>query len=616
MFRALVVLECADTLVEPSPRSTHVPTLTGTTPVSVANDQATTAPEDIVFGKLHLFRRELDTCPSSSPMVRTQAFCIPAFPAAMSVESLLLRAKKDDSPTISLIDSKRVVDQDLHLHSLFLRFETIDQAELFASSMNGRRFCTKTAELCHVLPLSSVRMLPHGEGHSSPWQGGEVWGDEEPVPESAASPEQEEDRLAQAPQAGSADAEGDETQSTQGIVEEATWIRAPLAYSQLPTCPRCLERMDSSVSGIVLTSNNQDGWSTVRCRVCVAMASRPNTPSPAEADEKEEVAGKDGEEGEGGQTGSKAEKGETKQEEEEEEQSQQVCALCDLNETTKEGLWVCLVCAHVGCGRYHKSHAVKHFNSSGHRFAVDLTNSSIWDYQHDGYIHRVADPSREHEQYNTHGDEELEMELSMMKLQSVSLYYDSLLQSQLEQQHTYFQDKLKSNEDRVREEMAALSLRLGTLNTSTASLSSRVDQLEARTRSLRDKAKHAESRAKELQTENDFLMDLNRSLLNDQSQLDGEGGQGGVQKPRTKRKGKGKDKHKATKTTQQTHTKTPSGAEGGTAKKVEKRTLTQAEQKQQRLQRRWERAKAEKEKRVAALQKEVSELMLRMETAG
>ena len=35
-------------------------------------------------------------------------------------------------------------------------------------------------------------------------------------------------------------------------------------------------------------------------------------------------------------------------------------------------LWICLICGHVGCGRYRGSHAAEHWQSSGHGYALEL----------------------------------------------------------------------------------------------------------------------------------------------------------------------------------------------------------------------------------------------------
>lgn len=62
------------------------------------------------------------------------------------------------------------------------------------------------------------------------------------------------------------------------------------------------------------------------------------------------------------------------------------CADCDL----RENLWICLICGHLGCGRYGHKHAYQHFESTGHTFALELGKNLVWDYADDAYVHRIA----------------------------------------------------------------------------------------------------------------------------------------------------------------------------------------------------------------------------------
>lgn len=61
------------------------------------------------------------------------------------------------------------------------------------------------------------------------------------------------------------------------------------------------------------------------------------------------------------------------------------CAECK----TKEGLWICLICGYVGCGRYQGAHAYKHYRETEHIYALDITSQRVWDYVGDGYVHRL-----------------------------------------------------------------------------------------------------------------------------------------------------------------------------------------------------------------------------------
>lgn len=51
-----------------------------------------------------------------------------------------------------------------------------------------------------------------------------------------------------------------------------------------------------------------------------------------------------------------------------------------------ENLWICLVCAHVGCGRYISGHARVHFEETGHVYSLELQSQRVWDYVGDGYF--------------------------------------------------------------------------------------------------------------------------------------------------------------------------------------------------------------------------------------
>lgn len=61
------------------------------------------------------------------------------------------------------------------------------------------------------------------------------------------------------------------------------------------------------------------------------------------------------------------------------------CAVCE----TQQDLWVCLVCASVGCGRYKQGHAQRHFSETGHLYSLELETQRVWDYAGDGYVHRL-----------------------------------------------------------------------------------------------------------------------------------------------------------------------------------------------------------------------------------
>ena len=123
--------------------------------------------------------------------------------------------------------------------------------------------------------------------------------------------------------------------------------RAPDGAVELPSCPVCLDRLDQDVSGVVTTicshsfhASCLSGWGDASCPVC-RYTHRP----------EDEVR----------------------------------CHECG----SAENLWACLVCGHVGCGRYADAHAVRHWKETDHCYSIELGTQRVWDYVRDGFVHRL-----------------------------------------------------------------------------------------------------------------------------------------------------------------------------------------------------------------------------------
>ena len=155
------------------------------------------------------------------------------------------------------------------------------------------------------------------------------------------------------------------------------------AAHELPTCPVCLERMDSSVTGLMTISCQHtfhcsclSKWGESRCPVC--RYSQTGQPSAHHRRRTPRSSMDPSTPSRGGDV-------EHDSDAESDVDEPSCCAVCE----TQQDLWVCLVCASVGCGRYKQGHAQRHFSETGHLYSLELETQRVWDYAGDGYVHRL-----------------------------------------------------------------------------------------------------------------------------------------------------------------------------------------------------------------------------------
>ncbi|CAI9715616.1 BRCA1-associated protein-like [Octopus vulgaris] len=168
--------------------------------------------------------------------------------------------------------------------------------------------------------------------------------------------------------------------------------------TELPNCPVCLERMDESVEGILTILCNHAfhvtclaQWGYTSCPVCRYCQTPEEVPDNR-------------------------------------------CLECG----SQESLWICLICGHVGCGRYVGRHAYRHFQETQHTYAMQLGNNKVWDYAGDNYVHRLVQNKTDGKlvEVDERGNAVYE------KLDALTLEYTYLLTSQLESQRLYFEEKI------------------------------------------------------------------------------------------------------------------------------------------------------------------------------
>ncbi|XP_062512359.1 BRCA1-associated protein-like [Corticium candelabrum] len=247
--------------------------------------------------------------------------------------------------------------------------------------------------------------------------------------------------------------------------------------TELPSCPVCLERLDDSVNTVLTILCNHsfhssclEKWSDTTCPVCRYCQS----PEPA-ADNK--------------------------------------CFLCDV----REDLWICLICGHVGCGRYVEAHAFRHYEATQHAFAMQLGSQRVWNYLGDNYVHRLIQNKSDGKLVEVEGN--VGQELADEKIDSLTLEYTHMLTSQLDSQRLYFEEKMArmekealdqvtALEDRSRkykEEMERLECQLHDDGKSKRKLEKRIEQLTTR-------LSKAEEEVKEEKEMNKCLRDNQQAL--------------------------------------------------------------------------------------------------------
>lgn len=257
--------------------------------------------------------------------------------------------------------------------------------------------------------------------------------------------------------------------------------------AELPTCPVCLERLDESVTGVVSTLCNHD----FHCH-CLAKCDESRCPVCRHC------------------LGQPAER--------------PTCMECG---TTSESLWMCLVCAHVGCGRYEDGHAYRHFLATQHTYALDIETQRVWDYIGDQYVHRLIQNRADgklveltwtrHDPSAATGVAGPTAALAAVpaaaaavpadgdavkdRLDAMALEYTYLLTGQLESQRRHFQSAAAEAERRAQAQHAELQQRLAAAERDRDAALAHGAALEQERRAQERRAARQRSRLEQLQAE-------------------------------------------------------------------------------------------------------------------
>lgn len=188
-------------------------------------------------------------------------------------------------------------------------------------------------------------------------------------------------------------------------------------YTELATCPVCLDRLDSSVTGLftipcqhTFHSSCLSKWKDDTCPVCrysnrinkttadLSSLSLLDSASTSIPDNNEK------------------------------------CMVCGLT----EHLWICLICGNVGCGRYDQQHAIHHWEETGHCFSMETNTQRVWDYAEDGYVHRLVQNEADGKIVELPLRDESKKS-SDEKIEKIGFEYSKMLIGQLESQREHYE---------------------------------------------------------------------------------------------------------------------------------------------------------------------------------
>lgn len=172
-------------------------------------------------------------------------------------------------------------------------------------------------------------------------------------------------------------------------------------------------------------------------------------------------------------------------------------------------MWICLICGHVGCGRYGQKHAQLHFEETGHTFALELGKTLVWDYADDAYVHRLA---------VNHEDGKLvqlgpNSESGSKKLDLITMEFSAILTSQLESQRAYFESQLDSVTTQSNERLEEMESRVESALSAARTAEDKLSEIIKENGVISRKLQQATSLAQRLQKDLEEERALNKSLL-------------------------------------------------------------------------------------------------------
>ncbi|ANB12116.1 Etp1p [Sugiyamaella lignohabitans] len=380
-------------------------------PVPEAKTTATLKSTFMGYGVVRLYREQDEGEEETADTDDATVVAILAVPGYMSTGDLLEYLGEDTrkrSSHIRLVTSNGVPNR----YMVLIKFLDAKFATDFYLNYNGKVFNSMEAETCHVVYVKSVQFRSpprRGDGDEIPYL------IKDPFTGIGIGAETDDKTATES----SATAVSSSLVSNSASTSSAIQHNKLSSLQELPTCPVCLERMDATITGLLTilcqhTFHCQclQKWGDSSCPVC-RHTNADSYGTYEQADSSSALPA----------LSSK-------------------CYVCEAG----SNLWACLICGHVGCGRYDKAHAYDHYVATGHCFSMDITTQRVWDYSSDGYVHRLIQNQSDGKlvelpsgsSSTADGKKDIENDLS--------LQYTYLLTSQLESQREYYESLLAEAE--------------------------------------------------------------------------------------------------------------------------------------------------------------------------
>ncbi|RZF33780.1 hypothetical protein LSTR_LSTR003631 [Laodelphax striatellus] len=240
------------------------------------------------------------------------------------------------------------------------------------------------------------------------------------------------------------------------VGEEPTMLPPP-AHNELPTCAVCLERMDESLDVIlaILCNHAFHGGCLAKWRDSICPVCRFVQTPEAVADNR--------------------------------------CMEC----LSQESLWICLLCGHVGCGRYIGGHAYQHYLETEHCYCMELGNNRVWDYVGDNFVHRLLQNKGDGKLVEGPAPEKEDDE----KLDSMQMEFTYLLSCQLDSQRRMYEDRISRIEKQRGEEICELKEKTDALIDSVKQLQKTIAVLSREKSASEKKVQNLTAKVSALQSE-------------------------------------------------------------------------------------------------------------------